>query len=393
MRNGRIGNFALLVFIVALVAGSSQIVRASEDVVFANRIPDASRVCLTDGTGGFACSDVDADTYDSSEVALGLIDGDPYLDVVFANVMTAVGDEQVNRVCFGDGLGALTDCSDVGPDTQLSIGVALGVINDDAHLDAVFANFGSSNRVCIGDGDGGFDCSDVSSDSNVSYAVALGFVDGDAWLDAVFGNHDQVNRVCLGDGSGAFTCSDVSTDTNRSHGLALGFVDGDSNLDLVVANGNGQANRLCLGDGNGGFSCSDLSPADPSSKSQCVALGLVDDDPHLDVVFGNNFARNRVCLGDGSGAFTCSDVSLDTKSTWDCALGFFDGEEDLDAVFANWDGVDRFCQGDGLGGFTCSDVSTDVKISNGVAVGNLDILIFADDFESGDHSNWSSVVP
>jgi hypothetical protein len=58
--------------------------------------------------------------------------------------------------------------------------------------------------------------------------MALGFVDGDATLDAVFANSGQRNRVCLGNGDGTFgtpgnECSDVSTDTNNSGGMALGL--------------------------------------------------------------------------------------------------------------------------------------------------------------------------
>ena len=38
------------------------------------------------------------------------------------------------------------------------------------------------------------------------------------------------NRVCLGDGSGGFTCSDVSTDTNDTLAVAVGDVDGTATL-------------------------------------------------------------------------------------------------------------------------------------------------------------------
>jgi putative cell wall-binding protein len=93
-------------------------------------------------------------------------------------------------------------------------------MNVDGDLDAVFAN-GQNNRVCLGNGLGGFTCSDVSTDTNASSNVAVGDVNRDGDPDAVFANGGQRNRVCLGDGSGGFTCSDVSTDTNDSHGVAL----------------------------------------------------------------------------------------------------------------------------------------------------------------------------
>jgi hypothetical protein len=147
--------------------------------------------------------------------------------------------------------------------------------------------------------------------------VALGFVDGDSTVDAVFANSAQRNRVCLGDGAGGFACSDVSADTNQSLNVALGFVDGDSTLDAVFANFN-QRNRVCLGDGAGGFACSDVS-AD-TNDSVGMALGFVDGDTTLDAVFANQFQRNRVCLGDGAGGFACSDVSADANDSRGVAL-------------------------------------------------------------------------
>ncbi len=149
--------------------------------------------------------------------------------------------------------------------------MALG-IDGNADIDAVFSNEGQINRVCLGNGAGGFTCSSVSADTNSSYGVALGFVDGDTNLDAVFSNAlsgSRNNRVCLGNGAGGFTCSNVSADTNTSRGVALGFIDGDANLDAVFSN-YGQINRVCLGNGAGGFTCSNVS-AD-TNNSTGVAL-------------------------------------------------------------------------------------------------------------------------
>ena len=168
-------------------------------------------------------------------------------------------------------------------DTNNSRGLALGDVNGDGNLDAVFANENQANRVCLGDGDGTFDdvpCANISADTNFSFGVSLGDVNGDGDLDALFANNDgisgEVNRVCLGDGDGTFDdvpCANISADTNDSFGLALGDVNGDGDLDAVFAN-NGVANRVCLGDGDGTFDgggCSDIS-AD-ANVSVGVALG------------------------------------------------------------------------------------------------------------------------
>ena len=292
-----------------------------------------NRVCLGDGAGHFACSDVSADAYRSRGVALGDVSDDTFLDAVFANSGQSNADVgirgAVNRVCLGDGASRFA-CSDVSADVNVSGDVALGNVNGDSFLDAVFANSrGSSgsnpidppsgvNRVCLGDGAGHFACSDVSVDTNESSGVALGDVNDDTFLDAVFANRNEQNRVCLGDGAGHFTCNDISADNNLSWRVALGNVNGDSFLDAVFASY--PSNQVCLGNGAGGFTCSDVS-VDPSED---VALGDVNGDSFLDAVFANSSESSRVCLGDGTGGFTCSDISADTNNSKGVALGEVD---------------------------------------------------------------------
>ena len=243
-------------------------------------------------------------------------------------------------------------------------------------LDAVFADFLSPNRVCVNDGSGNFTCSDVSTDANSTRDVALGDVDGDGDLDAVFANGSR-NRVCLNDGSGNFTCNDVSTDANRTLAVALGDADGDGDLDAVFANINeGSHNRLCVNDGSSNFTCNDVST--DTGRTTEVALGDVDGDNDLDAVFaqGVYLGPQRLCLNDGSGNFTCSHPIRGAVFAYDVALGDVDEDGDLDAVFAQGGGTVRvrnqLCVNDGSGSFTCSDVSTDTNLTVGVALGDVD---------------------
>ncbi|MCP3972910.1 MAG: hypothetical protein GY720_00285 [bacterium] len=290
---------------------------------------------------------------------------DGALDIVFLNR------NQQNRVCIGDGSGGFT-CSDLSTATNNSFRAAIGHVNGDPYPDVVVANYGNPNQVCFGDGSGAFSCNNVSSDANMSRGVSLGLIDGDSHLDAIFVNQNQPNRLCRGDGSGSFTCSDATPESNASMAVALGFVDGDTNLDAVISNG-GQPNRACLGDGLGGFTCTDVSTR--TDTAVWVALGHANSDGHLDAVFPNNTQHlNRVCLGDGTGGFTCSDVSGDANNTNGVALGYIDGDPNLDVVFANYDLApqNKLCLGDGSGGFSCGNVSSDPYRSVGVALGDFD---------------------
>lgn len=336
----------------------------SLDLVFAN--DGQNRVCLGNGSGTFTCSAVSADIANSGKGALGDLNANGILDVVFANRYG-----QPNRVCLGDGAGGFTSCSDVSPDINDSYRCALGDFNGDGNLDVVFANSNQPNTVCLGDGLGGFtSCTDINSDGAGSRDVDVADLTGDGNLDLVFANYGQPNRVCWGDGSGGFDCDDVSPNGDDTSGVALGDLDGDGIMDAVFSNV-AQTNRVCLGDGLGGFtSCGDVS-ADTHVTTR-VALGDVNADGHLDIVFANFDQRDQVCLGNGAGGFICSGVNADTAKSLPVVLGDFNGDGNLDAVFGTDRQPNRICLADGTGAFTsCSDVSSDLERSQGVTAGFL----------------------
>lgn len=350
-----------------------------------------NRICVGDGAGGFShCVDAPDSSFPSRGAALGYLDPNAHLDLVVAN-----DDLVVDRVCSGGERG-LVFCANVAAAGASGSDVALGDLDGDGHLDGVFAQDGL-NTVCLGDGGGLLStCAEIPEDTPFldSADVALGFVDDDAHLDAVFATLDEANRVCLGDGAGGFqACTSISPSTADSYGVVLGRVDGDTHLDAIFANAR-SPDEVCLGQGGGLFDCSAIQHAD-SSVSIAAAAGYLDDDAFLDVVFAR-FVNDpdAVCLGDGSGLFTCNDIVSEPSSSLGVALGLMNEDPHLDAVFAG--DVDRICLGDGGGEFECS-----VAVTGGVPTPSTDVelgplvdaWIFDDGFESGDTSAWPATVP
>jgi hypothetical protein len=171
-------------------------------------------------------------------------------------------------------------------------------------------------------------------------------------------------------------------------------VDGDGDLDIVFANGHvasyscsgqppfpgcaqvtqGRPDRLYLNDGVGSFTVAPVTQMPGSwDCAASVALGDVDGDGDLDIVFGNDRAsyesgygpllgglissasghENHLFLNDGNGVFSyAAQLPVDASVTGAVAFADVDGDGDLDLVCANDDpGHSRLYVNDGTGTF------------------------------------------
>jgi hypothetical protein len=328
--------------------------------------PDRDALYVSAGTAGFVdMVDRRLPTLHAATraIATGDVDGDGDLDVMIA----AEGER--NRLLRNDGEGRFRDVtSTCMPDRRDgSLCVALGDLDGDGDLDAIVGCTGQG-RILINTGLGVF--ADRTSTLmpvvvDRTSAVVLGDLDRDGDLDAVLGHPAARNRALINRGDGWLTDESPARLPARVDGtrdLALGDVDQDGDLDLIVAGepsplASGE-NRLLLNDGRGVFG--DALPGDwpaDMDPSRSVALGDVDGDGWLDVVFGNAFSSDSLYLNSGQGRYVDATATHlpTTALRWGreaVDFGDFDGDGDLDLVFGVVDRQNRLHLNDGTGRFT-----------------------------------------
>ena len=319
-------------------------------------------------------------------VALGDVDRDGDLDLVCANMGAPQGQ---NKLYCNDGRGGFHDATSsrfpAAGDSTMAL--ALGDVDGDGDLDLVWANYAyptGQNSLWLNNGKGYY--KDTTSTrmpraGDLTYAVALGDVDGDGDPDLLFGNAANQNRLYLNDGKGTFTdhtAGRMPADQDVTNALVLADLDGDGDPDLVCANS--RQNRLYLNDGKGFFTDATSRLPGDSDETTCLGLGDLDGDGDPDLVCGTAGLlagqRNRLYLNDGKGFFTDATTArtpFGPGMTRSLVLGDLDGDGDLDLVCGNQD-RNRLYLNDGRGRFTDATaiLPKDEDITYGLALGDLD---------------------
>lgn len=270
-------------------------------------------------------------------IAFGDVDGDGDLDLVCGN------DGESNTLYLNEGGVLSLDPVWSSDSTLHTFGVALGDVDGDGDLDLVCGNDGEPNTVYknVG-GPAIFKTNPAlwqSAGDSSTFAIALGDIDGDERLDLVCGNDRQSNTVYLNNGTTFFAEPAWSSqEMNRTSSVALADMDGDGALDLICAN-IGEPNTLYY---NSGVMLADTSAWEsaPSRRTFGVAVGDIDGDGLFDVIFANANTNNTIYLN-VSGLLRT--MPLDTTEAADTAdattgvaLGDIDGDGDLDVVYGNF---------------------------------------------------------
>ena len=182
-------------------------------------------------------------------------------------------------------------------------------------------------------------------------SIALGDVNGDGRLDVVECNHyiHTPNRLLLQQSDGSFlAAAGFPGGARLPESVALGDVDGDGRLDVLYgysydSHSTSRANELLLQQSDGSFVASAGFPGG-SAMTRSVALGDVDGDGRLDVLVGNagggfEGEANELLLQQSDGSFVAATgFPGGTAATISVALGDVDGDGRLDVLCGNDNG-------------------------------------------------------
>eukprot|EP00316_Scyphosphaera_apsteinii_P007920 CAMPEP_0119309550 /NCGR_PEP_ID=MMETSP1333-20130426/15829_1 /TAXON_ID=418940 /ORGANISM="Scyphosphaera apsteinii, Strain RCC1455" /LENGTH=795 /DNA_ID=CAMNT_0007313543 /DNA_START=59 /DNA_END=2442 /DNA_ORIENTATION=- len=262
-----------------------------------------------DHTGHFATSNwltfkSEAEWNDSGSAtqaaAFGDVDGDLDLDLLIANLGP-------DKLLLNSGFGVFTFSIDFTGDDDVSSSVAFADVDGSGSLDALIGTIGGPNKLLINNGAGQFTLAGAkafSSNGMYTNAVAFGDVDADGDIDVALGGSFE-NELLFNDGTGNFTHSELETSKSQhTYAMAFGDFDGDADLDLLVGTDQTGGNELLVNDGNGVYSSifpwytRDGLPDDPDHflrATHSIAVGDLDGDSSLDVLFGND-GRNELLL-------------------------------------------------------------------------------------------------
>lgn len=341
----------------------------------------------TMGAGG-ALFDMDGD----GDLDLYLLQGGPMPGAgpEPGTFVAPAGALPTNRLYSNDGRGHFTDVtahSGAAAHSGYAMGVAVGDLNGDGHLDLLVTNLGP-DVLLLGDGRGSF--RDATRESGIddarwTTAAACFDAEGDGDLDLYVTGYVLVDfahpiwcgerkpgwrsachpdayaplqdRLWLNRGDGTFVDATQSHGVADSWGKGLGVQvcdpDDDGDLDLYVANDSTE-NRMWLNDGHGHFEDATLlsgTGVDGRGLTEAgmgQASGDIDGDLDIDL-FVTNFddESNTLYLNHGGALFEDRTLQAGLEAPSRMPVGFgtvledFDLDGDLDLAVTNGHIIDN----------------------------------------------------
>lgn len=336
------------------------------DILAATTTGLTSKLFINDGANppSFTQLDLGTDTDFSLTLDLGDLDNDGNIDVVLGNSGV------VNRYYLNDGDANPFDAAGVSihADARSTRSIHLEDIDNDGDLDAITADSSSTNAVYLNNGSSNPFSNSIRQNigtSQVTQASAIGDLDKDGDIDQVETNFGQVSRLYLNTSSTNpfqdVSETDLTADTFGSTVSESADFNRDGNLDVVLGTFSTEEIKIYLGNGDGTFGASANVSADTDNNQDFEIVDL-DNDGNLDLIVANEDQTNKYYLGNGDGTFAAGvEITADADSSQSIDSGDLDGDGDLDLVVSNRFEVNKVYLNDGVAPFfeTSANVSAD----------------------------------
>lgn len=309
------------------------------DLVVGNEQASAVAVFRNNGSGTFVrVAEFVTGVYPTG-AALVDLDRDGRLDVVTADYR---GDSVSVLRGRGDGTLAMAISYSTVDGGETS-NVAVGDLNGDGLSDVIATNpQAASASVFLGAAKGTLVAAPTITFGAVGtsepYSVAIADVDRDGRNDALFAD-DRIGRVrvYLGNGNGTFSVGTTPAIGGiRSHILLARDMDRDGLLDVVVANRNSDDVSVLRGNGNGTFRAPLITSTGTGTGPYSLTVADFNFDGIPDVATANFLTSSvSVLVGRGDGTFSVVSAGVIGGSSYGIAAGDFDGDGKPDLAVAN----------------------------------------------------------
>jgi len=292
-------------------------------------------------------------------VATGDVDGDGWVDAVFANGFnTDRPFLYVNRggaqPGYFDEEGSSRGLSEI----LSSASAGFGDLDDDGDLDLVINDSGASflrgvggqPRLYINDGTGNFTEKTGAGWSPATKVAQMDvqLVDVDKDWDLDFVGYNRASNgggnhyLMLNDGSANFSDSSslLPNGSTSCYEAELGDLDGDTDLDVFMVSlsgfREGAVRNEWIESGETALSFTAQAALAVQQDDNEIALCDYDDDGDLDAFVGSLGTKERLWRNDGGLVFTADHAQIETvgDSTLDCTFADLDNDGDYDFVTA-----------------------------------------------------------
>jgi len=338
----------------------------------------------------------DIEAAGASDVAIADLNNDGWPDLVLANREKEGRGDTDSFVYFGGSDGFTPKRRASLPTRQVNA-VALADVNGDRWVDVLFANGeGDASYIYMNQG-GRIDAAQrIDLPTSDSRDVAAADLNGDGSIDVFFTNHQTAgNRLTrsylyFNDGKGAFSPQmRQEFETIGAWGVSIGDLNNDGRNDIVVSNfqehESFEVPSYVFWNSKGGL--------DPTRRTSLFTQGAVgntiadfDNDGHLDICFNNTSSRWRggvapafIYWGQRDGKYSADRMlKLPSVEPYDWAAGDLNDDGWPDLVIANMAEVGRritenFVYWGGPEGFSAERRSALMgKGTRGVSVADLD---------------------